>query len=178
MNANVSQASRRRGCRAAGFGSGPARQRGVALVVGLIVLVVVTLIVVNAFVLSSTNLKAVNNMQIREESIAAANHAVEQLIVTNFAGVTVNTNVGVDLDKDGNNDYTVVIAPPLCTRAVQGGGAAPSETELPALAAAGTWATDWDITANVEHAASGARVTIRQGIRIQMSDTQKAAACP
>ena len=54
------------------------RQEGATLVVGLIVLVTITLLMVSAFSLSGGNLKAVSNMQYRNEAIAAANMGIEQ----------------------------------------------------------------------------------------------------
>ena len=51
------------------------------LVIGLIMIVLITLIVVNAFTLSSANLKSVNNMQLRDEALAAAGQAVQNLNV-------------------------------------------------------------------------------------------------
>ena len=42
-------------------------------------LALITLLVVNAFTLSSSNLKAVGNMQAREETMAAANQALTEL---------------------------------------------------------------------------------------------------
>lgn len=153
-------------------------QRGATLIVGMIVLVVITLIVINAFVLSSTNLQAVNNMQAREEAIAAANQAIELLVSTSFTSALGAQTLNVDIDKDGNNDYQVQIAAPVCARATLSGVPPPSDVELPALAGAGSWATDWDIVATATNVRSGVSATVQQGIRVSLSDVQKAAACP
>ena len=58
----------------------PRAQRGVTLIIGLIMLVLITLMVTTAFMLSNTNLKAVGNMQFRDEAIAAANVATEDVL--------------------------------------------------------------------------------------------------
>jgi Tfp pilus assembly protein PilX len=62
----------------------PQKQRGVTLVIGLIMLVLITLMVISAFMLSNTNLKAVGNMQFRDEAIAAANVAIERSLAKTF----------------------------------------------------------------------------------------------
>lgn len=59
------------------------KQQGATLVVGLIMLVMTTLLTVSAFTLSGNNLKAVGNMQYKNEAIAAANMAIEQTIGLN-----------------------------------------------------------------------------------------------
>jgi len=156
------------------------QQRGATLIVGLIMLVLITLIVVNAFMLSSTNLKSVGNMQVRGEAIAAANQAIETLISdsTSFTGALGVHSYSVDINKDGINDYTVAVAPLVCLRAVQGASAAPSGAETGGgLSGSSDWATEFDISATVTDAASGASVTVREGIRVLLTQSQKDAAC-
>jgi len=159
--------------------AGTARQRGATLIIGLILLVLISLIVVNAFTLSSSNLKSVGNMQVREEAVAAANQAVEQVISSNFTSSLVAQTVTVDINKDDTTDYTVAVAAPTCVRATQSAFAAPSDVELgPGMSSGSTWNTDWDIAATVTDAATGARVRVRQGVRVLLSQSQRAAACP
>lgn len=161
------------------WSAGAASQRGATLIVGLIMIVLITLIVVNAFTLSSSNLKSVGNMQVREEAIAAANKAVEQLISSPFTNSLGTQSFTVDINKDGADDYTVAVAVPTCIRALQATAAAPSDVELGAAMSAGsTWNTEWDIDATVTDSASGASVRVRQGVRVLLSQTQKEAACP
>ena len=156
-----------------------AAQRGATLIIGLILLVLITLIVVNAFTLSSTNLKSVGNMQVREEALAAANQAVEQVISSNFTGSSAAQTVTVDINKDDTVDYTVAVASPTCIRATQAAFAAPSDVELGAgMSAGSTWNTDWDLDATVTDGATGAKVRVRQGVRVLLSQSQKAAVCP
>jgi len=160
-------------------GDGAARQRGATLIIGLILLVLISLIVVNAFTLSSSNLKSVGNMQVREEAVAAANQAVEQVISSNFTSSLTAQTVTVDINKDDTTDYTVAVATPTCIRATQSAFAAPSDVELgPGMSSGSTWNTDWDIAATVTDAATGASVRVRQGVRVLLSQSQRAAACP
>ena len=159
--------------------TGPDAQRGATLIIGLIMLVLISLIVVNAFTLSSSNLKSVGNMQTREEALAAANQAIEQVISSNFTSVPVAQTVTVDINKDDTLDYSVVLATPTCVRATQATVAAPSDVELGAAMSSGsTWNTDWDLDATVTDAASGAQVRVRQGVRVLLTQAQKASSCP
>jgi len=156
-----------------------ARQRGATLIIGLIMIVLITLIVVNAFNLSSTNLKSVGNMQVRDEAIAAANTAVEAVIGSDFTTDAKASSDTIDINKDGVEDYTVAIAKPTCVRATRASEAAPSDVELGSEMSAGsTWNTDWDLDATVQDQASGASVRVRQGVRVLLAQAQKDAACP
>nr|MDP2192432.1 pilus assembly PilX N-terminal domain-containing protein [Rhodoferax sp.] len=159
--------------------AGACRQRGATLIIGLIMLVLITLIVVNAFTLSSSNLKSVGNMQVREEALAAANQAVERLISAPFTDALGAQEFKVDINKDGNDDYTVAVAVPKCIRALKAVTAAPSDVEMPVVMSTGsTWNTEWDIDAAVTDLASGAAVRVRQGVRVLLSQVKKDAACP
>lgn len=163
----------------------PRRQRGVTLVVGLIMLVLITLVVSTAFTMSTTNLKAVGNMQFRDEAIAAANVAVERLMSTDFTTLPQATAHEIDIDNNGAVDYIVDIALPVCVRST-------GITNLPATdpdastCAVGTGATPlcyetvWDLTATVREAEAilwtGARATVRQGVSKRVNVTG-ATAC-
>ena len=154
-------------------------QGGATLIVGLIMLVLITLIVLSAYTFSSTNLKSVGNMQVREEALAAANQAVERLISAPFTDALGAQTFTVDINKDGTDDYTVAVAVPTCIRALKAVTAAPSDVELPlAMSSGSTWNTEWDIDAAVTDLASGAAVRVRQGVRVLLSQVKKDAACP
>lgn len=157
------------------------RQRGVTLVIGLIMLVLLTLVVTTAFTLSSTNLKAVGNMQLRDEAVAAANVAVERLVSTNFTSAPAATTYDVDIDQDGTNDYRVNVSKPVCVKAI-------GLTVLPAtdpdavkctVGSGGVpicYETVWDITATVDPAtgaaaSTGTRATVKQGIKKRVNIT-------
>jgi Tfp pilus assembly protein PilX len=156
-----------------------AAQRGATLIIRLIMIVLITLIVVNAFTLSSSNLKEVGNMQLRQEGIAAANQAVETVVSSAFYDSASNYNIAVDIDKDGTTDYTVAVAQPVCVAAKQVSVAAPSDVELPvAMQSGAEWNTDWDLSATVTDAKSGASVVVREGVRVRLSQTKKTTDCP
>jgi Tfp pilus assembly protein PilX len=160
--------------------AGPARQRGATLIIGLIMIVLITLIVVNAFTLSSSNLKSVGNMQVREEGVAAANQAIERLIGSPFTDALGSQTFTVDINKDGTDDYSVAVMTPVCIRAATARVAAPSDVELGAAMSTGsTWNTDWEIDATVtDSSGSGASVRVKQGVRVLMSQSDKDIKCP
>lgn len=157
-------------------GSMPAKQRGATLVVGLIMLLLLTLMVGSAFTLSTTNLKAVGNMQVREEAIAAANAAIEQIISGAFATNPVAQQVFIDINNNGTTDYTVDVAQPQCVGFTLAASAAASSVTLGTMSDS-TWDTLWEITATVNDVASGASATVRQGIRVRLGNAQKTNLC-
>jgi len=150
----------------------PNAQRGATLVVGLIMLVLITLMVTTAFMLSNTNLKAVGNMQFRDEAIAAANAAIETVLSTSIKGTTTKVDIG------GVN-YDVVVATPTCIRTTLADAGTKSSLSLPlAMSSGRIWNTIFDVEATVNDPRSGASVLIHQGVRTQLTEAQKVALCP
>ena len=155
-------------------------QRGAALVVGLIMLVLVTVMLISALVLSTSGFRSVSNMQFREEAIAAANRAIDQVISSPFMLTPEAETISVDIDNDGVVDYTVDIAEPVCISANQAFGADPSSLQVsPSLTVASTWNTVWDIqaTVNAEENAGGAAIVVRAGVRALLGEADKDAVC-
>ncbi|SFP81929.1 PilX N-terminal [Nitrosomonas cryotolerans] len=150
-----------------------AKERGATLVVGLIMLVVITLLTVSAFRLTGGNLKAVGNMQFRNEAIAAANMAIEQMINIHFA--TLNpadypTLINVDIDQNDIVDYVVSVRVPTCIKAIP---ASVNFSELSGVNAnitnSGDYLTLWEIEVNVENQATGASIIAKQGINKRLT---------
>ena len=154
-------------------------QRGATLIVGLIMLVLLTLVVTSAFMLSSGNLKAVGNMQFRDEAIAAANLAIEQVISSDFTTLPVGSTVPVDIDQDGTDDYSVTVMTPVCVQAVP---IATSISTLSGVTSGVPTTTDyntlWDIETRIvsNQNSGGAAVTIWQGVRKRLTQPQYAAS--
>ena len=104
------------------------RQRGVTLLVALIFLLIFALLAAAALNSTLTSGQAIGNMQWRNEAIAAANDAIDQILsTTDFATNTANftalvnaTPYQVDINGDGINDITVSF--PLVS--IDGGAAA------------------------------------------------------
>ena len=161
--------------------AGPRRQRGAALIVGLIMLALITLMLISATVLSTSGFRSVSNMQFREEAIAAANRAIELVISSNFTADPEPQEIEVDIDNDGDTDYTFQIDEPTCLQANQAFGADPSSLSLPpVMTVASTWNTVWDIRASVARDSNvgGSAVVVRAGVRALLTEAQKDVVCP
>lgn len=106
----------------------PARQRGITLVVGLIMLVILTLMAIAAFHMGSSQTAIVGNAQHRSEATDAAQQAIDTVLNSsnfmvnpaaaipagNCTGGAANT-LCVDVNGDGVGDVTVTLAPqPKC----------------------------------------------------------------
>lgn len=156
-------------------------QRGAALVIGLIMLVMITLMLVAALNLSTTNFRSVSNMQFREEAIAAANQAIEQVISSPFTNAPAAEEVEVDINNDGNTDYLVEMAQPQCMSASIAANPPPSSISLGAgMSLSSTWNTVWELDATVNGAdnVGGAAARVHAGVRVLLTDAQKNAVCP
>lgn len=164
-------------------------QRGAVLIVGLIVLMLITLMVTAAFKFSTYNLKSVGNMQSRNEAVAAANRAIEQVVGSwSFATAPGPLQYEVDIDNNGTNDYTVVVETPRCVKAIPSriGGSLGDDcsaelgaltTCTSALAAASKFNVVWDIPATAT-SPNGTSVRVRQGVSLSLTKAQCNAACP
>jgi len=149
------------------------RQSGATLVVGLIMLVAITLLMISAFSLSGGNLKAVGNMQFRNEAIAAANMAIEQTININFSAIdpaNYPATVDIDIDQNDTTDYVVTIKAPLCLKATL------APINLDSLSGVNSNVTNssdyltlWEIEATAQNQATGASVVAKQGISKQLT---------
>ncbi len=179
-----------------------AAQRGAALIIGMVMLLLITLVVTAAFNLSGANLKAVGNLQTRNEAVAAANRAIEEVATSLLApgedGVPSvvapqGTVSMVDINNDGVDDYKVDIAPPVCVRATKAvdsggggttgpggisGGASSSGSGLAALP--DQYNAVWDISTTVTDTtpgATGTTTSVRQGVRALLNKAQYEALC-
>ena len=179
-------------------------QRGVTLIVALIMLTALGLLAGWAVKSGTANLRIVNNMQARQEAFSVAQAAIESTISSaNFsqqpAAVAANP-IPVDLDGDGVPDMTATLTPaPTCYR-----WRAIKTAELdPALAAdraclgssaaitagldngASTTGGDslcadseWNVRAEVVDAASNATVRLNQGVAMRGVITDVVNTCP
>jgi hypothetical protein len=148
-------------------------QRGAVMVVALIMIVIISVVAVSAYMLSTSNLRAVGNVQVRQEAIASANQALEAVVSGPFL-TALNTTAGstVDIDKDGNADYSVSVQIPQCPLRVRRVSLdAPSGFETGENAvSAGTYIVDWELRATVSDPNSGATAVIRHGLRLPMGE--------
>lgn len=152
------------------------RQRGATLIVGLIILLLFTMMISSTFMLSSTNLKAVGNMQSRNEALAAANMAINLMLSTAFTAAPAADTVNVDLNNDGTDDYQVQLAQPQCVQASLAAATAPSSVTLATMSRS-TWNTVWEIRASVSDPVSGAATVVRSGVRVLLTQAEKDNVC-
>jgi Flp pilus assembly protein TadG len=154
------------------------RQRGVATIfVAMIMLIFITLMVTTAYNLSTVNLKAVSNVQVREEAIAAAQKSIELAIGGTFWNPAIEQNFDIDINNDTINDYQVTIAAPTCQRATEAILTSTSSVTLPGFSSAAAWNTVWELDATATEEGSGTRVRVRQGVRVLMSEADKNLYC-
>jgi Tfp pilus assembly protein PilX len=166
-------------------------QRGVVLLVSLIMMVLLTLLALVAINMSSVNLRLTWNEQARSESIAAAQLAIEQVATTNFPANPQPVTVSVDVNRDGTADYAVAVAKPVCLNSVPirtdskqlnlnnpadvacfASGAA-QNTGIVGTGVSGNSNcsnTQWDVNATTtDNANSGATVNVHQGIGMRVA---------
>lgn len=152
------------------------KQRGVAtILVSMIMLILITLMVITAFTLSTTNLKAVGNMQMREEATNAAQKFIEQTIDGPFWESTSTISATLPI---GESNYNVDIAAPTCLRAKLANITTTSSVTLPGFSSAAAYNTIWLLDATAISDTMGARVRVRQGVRVLMSEPDKNDYCP
>lgn len=158
-------------------------QRGAALAVGLIMLVLITLLVVSAMTMSTTGLKSVANSQFRDEAVAAGNQTIERMVSSNFTAAPQAQVFTVDIDNDGSNEYTVNVDRPVCLNGSRVAQAhiPPSSLRLGAafnINVAPYFRTLWEIVARVtDDAGSGSAITVRQGVTVLVDQTVFNANC-
>jgi hypothetical protein len=105
------------------------------------------------------------------------------VIASPFATSPSADEILVDIDKDGDGDYRVLVDRPMCIRgdAIVVTGAAPSSVLLGqrfAVMGSTFFQTVWDLNARVVDEITGASVHVRQGVSVLLSQSQFGAACP
>jgi hypothetical protein len=170
----------------------PRKQQGITLFVALILLVMVTLLAVSSFRVSNTNLKVVSSMQGRNEAVASAQAAIDQVLsssnfTTNPAAIAASP-ASIDVDGDGNADYSVTFTPaPSCLR----------QRETPTSTLDITSANDrgcfgsskyggstsncadtiWEVAATTKDPVTSAETTVRQGVSIRLEKGEALNTC-
>jgi hypothetical protein len=181
------------------------RERGAALFVVLVILLVLAWIGISGFRTSGQHLMIVGNSQAREHATAAAQRAIEQTISSDmFArdpGAVAAIPIDTDVDGDGVADLTARLEPrPRCVRVrpiktaeldtaqksdracmTSSDAGGPQYIERPAaVVAAGDSmcaASEWNIAARVNDPRSGASASLDQGIAIRVVKTDAENFC-
>lgn len=103
------------------------RQRGVVLVISLVILLMMTLVAVGAIRLSTRHTQVVNNEQVRTEAVSAANYALDMVInepaatwadLKSASGRVHYVNLGTQTAaQDASSSVGVVVKNMTCKRA-------------------------------------------------------------
>lgn len=183
----------------------PARQRGAALVIGMIMLVLMMLLVITSVELGMGNTAMTGNMQFRNEAFAAANGAIEDALSTTrlfqapdtvyLVPCTLANTKCVDVNADGTDDIVVALTPsPRCIQAVtvrnnQLNLTIPSQRAcvlgsqqsfgIEGGVAGNSLCADtlWDINAVATDAVTQAQVRINSGAALRVSTDTVADSC-
>ena len=176
------------------------RRRGVSLVISLIILIILTLVVLSGVSMSTSNVKSTANMQFRDEALAAANVAIEQVVSTDFVSAPQASNITVDINQDGTLDYSVDVPTPVCTwwtnvSLAELDASNPSDIACfggtrrggigPGSGDSFCANTEWSVralvaptnTGTVVNKATGAAITVNQGIGVRMNKQLAESAC-
>lgn len=147
-------------------------QRGVTLLVVLVMLVMITLFVLSMVRLSSTNLKVIGNMQAQRALESSAQQAIETNMSTStfFEDTATNTGLwagGVASVNLVVNGYTVTVNRPACIYST-------TATGYSALAGISPEDTNWEVAASSSDSLTGAQMSMVQGVKIRLP----AGNCP
>jgi hypothetical protein len=170
----------------------PQRERGMTLLVAMIILVMITLLAVSAYRVSNTNLRVVGSMQGRQEGVSAAQAVIDTVLSSiQFtrapAGVAAQ-HWGIDINGDSTEDYDVKLSPqPRCIRVAPVVlGAKISPYDLPCVGSAvlgkahlSAYCSDtiWEVTATTQDKLTGANTTVRQGVGVRVAVDDAASSC-
>jgi hypothetical protein len=167
-------------------------QRGIALLVVMIFLILMSLFAANTFRTAANNIRVVGNMQTKQEGLAAAQSAIEFVLssetFTTAPELVSQSPVDVDMDGDGTLDYVVRISPqPNCYRVSTIPNCGVGSTNSNSLSGvviegqsdAGSSANacylrEWNVRALVSDPRTGMSVAINQGIAVPSSNN----TCP
>ncbi len=170
-------------------------QRGVVLVVALIMLLLVTLMAVAGFSLTQSNLQIVGNMESRTQAFNVANAAIEEAVSSTLF-VSEPSNIFIvscgsantkcyDVNGDGVNDITVTVDTPLCVTVEP---IKISELDLTNPQEAQCVVQDseyslcansvWELRAVAVDNLTSAQAVVRQGVALKVLMNDVATACP
>jgi len=154
------------------------RQRGVVLILSLIMLVVLTLLAISAIRLSTVNLRAVANAQARSEAMSAAQRTIDLILSSNFTDNIAGTQQVLTVTEGGKN-YTVSVARPCLVSlspiknvdidlAIDEDRRCVDTVSNPYSACA---QTIWQLQANASSGWFGTNIAITQGTGIKMDNS-------
>jgi Tfp pilus assembly protein PilX len=181
------------------------RQRGVTLIVALIMLVLLTLLALTSFNLGNSNLQIVSNMQQRNEAVAAAQEVIEEAISSTRFFQSPDDALGnpcgganqrcIDTNGDGTPDVTVALARPVCAKVqtvknssldlAQSENAGCVVSQVQNFGTSGAVTGDslcadsvWELHATATDNVTEASVEVTQGVAVRVAKDDIATNCP
>lgn len=171
------------------------RQRGAALYMVLVLMLVLAWFAISTSRISGQQLQLVGNSQAEHQGIVAAQRAIDSTISSNefskdpagVAGIPIDT----DVDADGTIDFTAKLEPkPSCIRVrpiktmeldvskasdracLQSTGASGNLITIPGVAVAAgdsmCAASEWDVAAAAADPKTKTSVTVHQGVTVRL----------
>lgn len=139
------------------------QQRGISLVMALIMLIVLTLTAISSTSSVNSGLRIAGNMQTQDEVLTAAQIAIDDQLssLANFT-TAIDRSIEVDIDRNGGIDYIVELAAPICISTALG------QQDSYQLSNSSPNKTYWEVRADVTDARTGATATVYQGVRITL----------
>jgi Tfp pilus assembly protein PilX len=183
-------------------------QRGVTLIIALVMLVALAMLGIWAYNGSTTNTRIVGNMQVRQEALDAAQAALETTIssalfttapaavAASAVNVEVNgVNYAVSLkDKNGDKKPACYRAKPIkskdlnfnseadrkCMQGTPGTLGIESEVPPTSITTGDSLCseTEWNVYAEVTDPQTGAFVAVNQGVGARVLTTAASDSCP
>jgi Tfp pilus assembly protein PilX len=165
------------------------REKGMTLVVALVMLVVLTLLVVSAIRFGNINLRIAGNAQSEAEATSAAQVAVETMVNNINAAANISSLTSQTMSvSTGGGTYTVTVTKPGCifNKPINNSDLDPTKTSDQAcfettdteklvtsgntLTTAPTACKDqqWDVQASVDDSKSGAKTSMLQGVSVRV----------
>ncbi len=181
------------------------RQRGATLFVALIMLVLITLFALSSMHTATTNLRVTGNLQAKSEALNAAQESIETVIstpqfISDPANAVIDPCAGpntlcTDVTGDGNPEYTTTLTPqPACVSVkpikndalnlndAEDLGCSAGQQQQFGVAGAATGNSlcanaIWEISARSMSAATGATVSVKQGVGVRVSADAAGTSC-
>ncbi|HUR41563.1 MAG TPA: pilus assembly PilX N-terminal domain-containing protein [Verrucomicrobiae bacterium] len=182
-------------------------QAGMALVVGLIMLALMTIMAVASFNIGKVSMEIIGNMQQRSEVLTAANSTIQEAISTRrivdapgavFLTPCAGANTRCfDTNGDGTNDITVALTPnPACIQSQNipnstlnfttiGDSECTVQVDQTQFGIAGGASGGslcanslWEVRARASDAVTNANMTVVEGIAVLVGINNVASFCP
>jgi Tfp pilus assembly protein PilX len=182
------------------------RQRGVTLLVAMIMMVLLTLLALTSANVSRSTIQVVGNMQSRDQNIAAARQVLEEAISSTRFFSTPSDAIGspcgaantrcIDVNGDDTADVTVVLTPaPACVRArslLNEEVNVANTTEADCISAeTGTFGQEdttsgasscsdslWELNAVATDTVTEATAQVVQGVTVRVARAKVETSCP